>query len=75
MNRGRRKRIEVAIERIEELSEELRLIAEEERDAIDNLPENMQAGGKADKMEGNASCIEDAQSDLENAKDILISLE
>lgn len=71
MNAARRKRLEEISETIETLAQQLQEVAAEEQEACDNMPENMQGGEKYDRMTGNVSCIEDAMSDLENAKDIL----
>jgi hypothetical protein len=58
MNAERRKRLDA-------VRAELRCIIDDEQSALDSLPENMQAGERADKMEETIETMEAALQDLE----------
>ena len=51
MNKNRRKRIADLRERIDIIKNELEEVMEEEQDARDNLPNNLQDSEKAEKMD------------------------
>lgn len=73
MNNARRKEIDKIIARIEELkglvaniAEDMNRIAEEEREAYENLPAGMQCSMRGDAMEASADNLESATWDMEN---------
>ncbi|EOX0337304.1 hypothetical protein ACO3TJ_003025 [Listeria monocytogenes] len=51
MNAARRKRIDQSIEFIIKQTEEVESIMEEEQEAIDNIPENLQGSARYGEME------------------------
>ena len=63
MNKNRRKRIADLRERI--IKNELEEVMEEEQDARDNLPNNLQDSEKAEKMDDTIGSIEYAIGNLE----------
>ena len=65
MNKNRRKRIADLRERIDIIKNELEEVMEEERDARDNLPNNLQDSEKAEKMDDTIGSIEYAIGNLE----------
>lgn len=83
MNRNRRKRLTKVVGSLEKLSDELprkkiettlsesqsevEVIADEEQDALDALPENLALSQRADDMSDNVSDLYDASSDLDTA--------
>ena len=58
MNKSRRKRLST-------IWNELESIAEEEQDALDSLPENLQCSDKAEQMEEAIEAIEEAKDAIE----------
>jgi hypothetical protein len=68
MNKRRRKEINKAMERIEELTWFLTALAEEEQEAIDNLPESLQCTDRGDAMNENIMDLEGASSELDDIK-------
>lgn len=83
MNKNRRKRLTKVVGSLEVLSDELardkventlsesqqevELIADEEQESLDMLPENLAFSQRADDMTENVSDLTDASSDLEVA--------
>lgn len=72
MNNARRKQIDKLIERLYTLQEELQdlsaqacFIADDERDAFDNLPESIQESERGEKMEESIDNLEDASNELD----------
>ncbi len=53
MNKARRKRIAIVLDKLRVANEELTAIRDEEQDAYDNLPENIQTGLRGDDMQEN----------------------
>lgn len=72
MNAERRKAINAIKETLEGAKSELETLAQEERDAFDNMPEGMQQGDKGQKMEAAAEALDEAVS---NVDDVLAQLE
>ena len=64
MNKTRRKRLNIILEQFEALNDVLAEIAEEERDAFDNLPESIQNADKGSDIEAQADALETANTDL-----------
>ena len=69
MNKNRRKRIADLRERIDIIKNELEEVMEEEQDARDNLPNNLQDSEKAEKMD--ADYILTTEKDLVKLPDNL----
>lgn len=57
MNKQRRKRIEEALERIQEGLDILEEVGEEEQEAFNNLPEGLQESEKGETMEQNIETL------------------
>lgn len=71
MNARRRKTIAAIIAALEDLQPSLDEVAEEEREAFDNLPESLQDSDRGQSMSASADCLEEAQSSLEEVLDQL----
>ena len=67
MNAQRRKEIAKAIALIEDAIAILDSVAEEEREAYDNLPESLQYSERGERMEECAEAIEYVSSELTDA--------
>lgn len=72
MNKQRRVRLGKVLELLEQASEELNQIAEEEREAFDNLPLSIQESERGCVIDENASILEDCSTMLND--DILLRL-
>lgn len=75
MNKDRRKRIEKALETLNEVQSELEDIKSEEEDYFDNIPENLQASEKAETSEAAINSLEEALSQVEEAVNALEEIE
>lgn len=62
MNARRRKSITALIAELEDLQSTLDELAEEEREAYDNLPDSLQDSERGWSMSAAADCLEEAQS-------------
>lgn len=71
MNAQRRKEIAKAIALIEDAIAILDRVAEEEREAYDNLPESLQYSERGERMEECAEAIEYVSSELTDQIDSL----
>lgn len=71
MNKARRKQIETIVSKLYSIQEDIDSIAQDERDAFDNLPEGLQYSEKGEGMETNADDLEQASSDIEDIIDML----
>jgi len=69
MNADRRKRLEKAVGWIEDAKQAVEEVAGEEREAFENLPENMQSGEKGQAMSDAADKLDDVASELDRAVD------
>lgn len=67
MNKERRKELQNILDEISLLQERLSCCRDEEQEAFDCMPENLQGGERGQKTEENISYLEDACTDLENA--------
>jgi hypothetical protein len=74
MNKKRRKEIARIAAKVEEAFEALTAIAEEEREAFENLPESLQYGERGEAMSEAAETLETAASELETVRDSLSGL-
>jgi len=66
MNKARRKRIAIVLDKLRVANEELTAIRDEEQDAYDNLPENIQTGLRGDDMQEKIYALDNAAEGLEN---------
>lgn len=66
MNKQRRKWLSDVITKLEEAKTDIESIAEEEREAYDNLPEGIQESDRGNAMCENADDLEQASSDLDD---------
>lgn len=66
MNKERRNRIEELRDNLQQYQEELGSLASEERDYVDNMPENLQQSERGEQAEAAASALEEAETELEN---------
>lgn len=64
MNRGRRNRIAEIMDRLNEIADEICDVAQEERNAFDNLPESLQYGERGEAMEAAADELEDVSGEV-----------
>jgi len=71
MNKQRRKRIDKVRIAMTALREEVESIAYEEREAIDNLPENLLESEQAAAMDEASEYLEDAAEELSAVDDLL----
>ena len=69
MNKNRRKRIQNICDQIEALREEFDAIIEEEQEAYDNMPEQLQDSEKGNAMYEGISSLEDISSSMESVQD------
>ncbi|MFN6965162.1 MAG: hypothetical protein ACK4S4_15560 [Pyrinomonadaceae bacterium] len=71
MNKHRRKRLKDIHTRLSDTVEELRMIANEEEEYRDNMPENLQNSERYDAADTAAYNINDAADQIEHALDPL----
>ena len=64
MNKERRQKIGKIIERLEDIAAELEALADEERDAFDNLPEAIQYSDRGEAMEAAADDLEEVSGEV-----------
>ena len=74
MNKERRNRLGDVIDKLEELQAEVASIAEEEREAYDNMPEGLQESEKGQQISENADDLDSIDSDFESLLDTLREL-
>jgi hypothetical protein len=74
MNNSRRKELKSVISVLELQKERIDLVTEEEQEARDKLPENLDGSERAEKMEECISNLEDASSDLQDIIDRISEL-
>lgn len=66
MNNQRRKRLKEAVDLIERATAVIEEIKDEEQEALENLPENLQESERAENMQECVDLLEEIQSDLED---------
>lgn len=64
MNKERRNRIAEIMDKLNEIADEICEVAQEERDAFDNLPESLQYGERGETMEAAADELEDVSGEV-----------
>jgi hypothetical protein len=65
MNAERRKRLGTLLAELEQIRSELEAIATDEREAFDNMAENLQGSDRGLSMEAAADTLDDAVGELE----------
>jgi flagellar biosynthesis chaperone FliJ len=71
MNKTRRTKLKTIHTRLSDTVEELRMLATEEEEYRDNLPDNLQGSEKFDKADTAAYNINDVADNVENTLDTL----
>ena len=71
MNKQRRKWLEEAIEKVEDAIEVLEEVTEEERESLENLPDNFRYGERGEEMEGYIEMLEEASEYLADANSVI----
>lgn len=71
MNNDRRTRIAEAQEEFRNLSARIEEIAEEEREALESLPENFQETDRGERMEQAADALDEVVGQIDEAVDAL----
>lgn len=71
MNKKRKSEIEDIIGNLKNEFDRLSAVAEEERDAYDNLPEGLQYSERGELMSENADNLEECSSNLEDVITLL----
>ena len=74
MNKSRRKELCRIAEVLENLREDLDVVASEEREAYNNLPESLQESDRGCAMEEAADELDDICSEMEELKDRIQSV-
>ena len=72
MKNVRRKRIINLSDKLSELKEELEIIAEEEQEYIDNIPENLQNSERYERADEALSNLNDASDTLDEVIESLL---
>lgn len=75
MNKEQKKKIEELKMRLQDISEELEKLADDEQEKFDNLNEGMQAMERFQKLQENADCLSTAQEQVEDVINTLEELE
>lgn len=73
MNNKRRKEISKVIDTLTEISNTLSILAEEENEAFDNMPESLQDSSRGDDMQEWIDRLEGAQETIDGIIDELSS--
>lgn len=71
MNNKRRKEISKVVDTLTEISQTLSILAEEENEAFDNLPESLQESSRGDDMQEWIDRLEGAQEAIDEVIDEL----
>lgn len=72
MNKARRKKLQELMKQLESIKDELNEVQEEEQDAYDNLPENLQYSERGQQME---QAVENMSSAADYLDDIISCIE
>ena len=75
MNKEQKKKIEELKMRLQDISEELEKLADDEQEKFDNLNEGMQAMERFQKLQENSDCLSTAQEQVEDVINTLEELE
>ena len=69
MNNKRRESLKTALQYLDRAFEIISAVEEEEQDALDNMPENLQYSERYERSEYSVDCLGDARSSVEDAKE------
>ena len=72
MNKIRRNQVGEALEKLQELQDEIRVLLEEEEDYMNNIPENLQGSSRYEISE---QAVENLQSAVDSIDEAISSLE
>lgn len=73
MNDKRRSSLKSAIDLLIRASEIVSSVKDDEEDALNNMPENLQESDRYEKMEDAVAALEEAEESIENAIDSINS--
>ena len=71
MNRNRRKRLTEAFEKIGEIKDILEAVKDEERESLENLPDNFRYGERGEEMENYIEMLDEVYGYLEDAESVI----
>ena len=71
MNKVRRKRLQEVFDLVAKAQEILAEVREEERESIENLPDNFRYGERGEEMEAYIEMIDEADGYLDDAKSVI----
>ena len=71
MNKARRKRLQEAFDLVAKAQEILAEVREEERESIENLPDNFRYGERGEEMQTYIEMIDEADGYLDDAKSVI----
>lgn len=71
MNKARRTKLENLLERFAEIKAEIEAVGEEEQEAFENMPENLQGSERGQQAEGNVSILDDVVEHINEIEDWL----
>ena len=69
MNNKRRTEISHLIKKLEDVSERLQYLSDEEQDCLDNMPENLLESDRCLQMEENVDKLNDLSQDVDSVID------
>ena len=67
MNNRRRELLQTAIDMLNKVTDIVDTALNQEQDCLDNMPENLQASDRYEKMETTIDCLLDALEDIDQA--------
>ena len=71
MNNQKRKSLEVAVDLLNRASEIVSVVLDDELDSLENMPENLQAGEKYERMEEAVDKLDEAIEQIDRAQDCI----
>lgn len=72
MNASRRKSIQEIIDHLEEIKSTIETLKDEEQEAYDNLPENLQDSERGETMEAAAESLDNVYNSIDEALESLV---
>ena len=67
MNAARRKRLAKVTDLLQEAKDRLQTVMEEERDALDNMPDSLRESDRGQEIEAGLDAMEEAFNEVESA--------
>lgn len=71
MNNQKRKSLEVAVDLLNRASEIVSVVLDDELDSLENMPENLQASEKYERMEEAVDKLDEAIEQIDRAQDCI----